>query len=75
MAKRSRETVVPRAELALDEFKYEVANELGLLEKIKSQGWGEMTTREAGRVGGQMVRRLIQAAEESLADENKADRS
>ena len=75
MAERSRETVVSRAESALDEFKYEVADELGLLEKIKSQGWGDMTTREVGRVGGQMVRRLIQAAEESLAQENKADRS
>jgi hypothetical protein len=75
MAERSRETVVPQAESALDEFKYEVADELGLLEKIKSQGWGDMTTREVGRVGGQMVRRLIQAAEESLAQENKADRS
>ena len=68
MAKRSRETVVPRTEPALDRFKYEVADELGLLEKIKSQGWGEMTTREAGLVGGQMVRKLIEAAEESLSE-------
>jgi hypothetical protein len=68
MAKRSRETVVPRTEPALDRFKYEVADELGLLEKIKSQGWGEMTTREAGSVGGQMVRKLIEAADESLSE-------
>ncbi|NMB46326.1 MAG: alpha/beta-type small acid-soluble spore protein [Firmicutes bacterium] len=74
MAERSRKTIVPRAESALDEVKYEVANELGLLEKIKSQGWGEMTTREVGRVGGQMVRRLIHAAEESLVQENKTNK-
>jgi len=74
MADRSRETVVSRAESALDEVKYEVADELGLLEKIRTQGWGDMTTREVGRVGGQMVRKLIQAAEESLAQERKISR-
>ncbi|NLJ86980.1 MAG: alpha/beta-type small acid-soluble spore protein [Firmicutes bacterium] len=69
MADRSRKTLVPQAEPVMDRFKYEIANELGLLEKIRSQGWGEMTTREAGLVGGHMVRRLIQVAEESLAEE------
>lgn len=69
MAMRSRRTAVPRAEPALDRFKYEVAHELGLLEKIESQGWGNMTTREAGSVGGHMVRKLIEIAEESLAEE------
>ena len=66
---RNRRTAVPQAEPALDRFKYEVAGELGLLEKIKSQGWENMTTGEAGSVGGHMVRKLIELAEESLPKE------
>lgn len=69
MARRNRETVVPQAEAAMDDFKYEVAAELGLLDKIKSVGWGEMTTREAGAIGGHMVRKMIEAAEESLVND------
>lgn len=54
----------------LDEFKYEVANELGLTSKIQSVGWENMTSRECGRIGGQiggsMVRTMIRRAEEAL---------
>lgn len=54
----------------LDEFKYEVASELGLTEKIQSKGWGNMTSRECGhvggRIGGSMVKAMIRRAEESL---------
>lgn len=69
---RNNETVVREAGPALDRFKREVADELGLLEKVRRVGWGNMTTREAGAVGGHMVRRLIRAAEESLAAEGAA---
>lgn len=70
MARRQRRTVLPAAEPALDQLKYEVAEDLGLLPEIATKGWGDMTTRDVGRVGGEMVRRMIQAAEGSLARES-----
>ncbi|MGI6038348.1 MAG: small, acid-soluble spore protein, alpha/beta type [Limnochordia bacterium] len=59
----------PQARAVLEQFKYEVASELGLLNKVQQVGWENMTTREAGQVGGQMVRRFIQQAEAELAKE------
>ena len=54
----------------LDQFKWEVADELGLSSKIKSQGWENMTSRECGhvggRIGGSMVKTMIRRAKESL---------
>ncbi len=47
-------------------MKYEVAEELGLLDEIGERGWGNMTTREVGTIGGHMVRRLIRFAEHEL---------
>ncbi|MDP4159350.1 MAG: alpha/beta-type small acid-soluble spore protein [Bacillota bacterium] len=44
----------------LDQFKYEVANEMGV------QLGGDRTSRENGSVGGQMTKRMIQFAEENL---------
>jgi hypothetical protein len=59
--------VVPRAEDALDRLKYEVADEVG----VDLGKGGDLTTREAGKVGGQMVKRLIRRAEQDLADEDE----
>ncbi|MGI6035028.1 MAG: small, acid-soluble spore protein, alpha/beta type [Limnochordia bacterium] len=56
--------VYPKARPAMERFKEEVADELGLLDKANRIGWNNMTTKEAGRVGGEMVRRLIKKAEE-----------
>ncbi|MGQ9511928.1 small, acid-soluble spore protein, alpha/beta type [Thermodesulfitimonas sp.] len=67
MARRKRRTVVPEAKPALDRFKYEVAGELGLAAKIERVGWGDMTSRECGLVGGNMVRRMIRYAEEKMS--------
>lgn len=47
-------------------MKYEVAEELGLLDEIGKRGWGNMTTREVGAIGGHMVRRLVRLAEHEL---------
>ena len=63
----SREHVLPGAEAAMDRFKYEVAEELGLRDEIERRGWGEMTTRQAGKIGGNMVRKMIRYAEQGLA--------
>jgi hypothetical protein len=56
---------VPEAKAALDQFKHEVASEIGV--KVPESGyWGDMTSRECGSVGGYMVKRLIEMAEEQL---------
>lgn len=60
---------------ALDQKKREVAADLGLADKIENEGWENMTTREVGRIGGQMggkiggqmVKKLIAAAESQMA--------
>lgn len=60
---------VPDAKQALSQFKYEVANEIGV--KVPQSGyWGNMTSRECGSVGGYMVKRMIQMAEEQLIGKN-----
>ncbi|MEW6183679.1 MAG: alpha/beta-type small acid-soluble spore protein [Bacillota bacterium] len=55
----------------LDRFKYEVASELGLSQQIDSGYWGNITSRDCGRVGGNiggsMVRVMIRRAEEALS--------
>jgi len=64
---RSRKPVNPAAENALDRMKFEIASELGIAEKVRSQGWSTMTSADCGRVGGHMVRRMIEQYESSLS--------
>lgn len=66
----SRRPLLPSSEQALDHLKYEVAEDLGLDRAIKERGWGEMTTRDVGKIGGTMVKRLIKKAEQNLSDGN-----
>lgn len=40
-----------------DKLKYEIAEEIGLLDKVKAQGWKALTAKETGRIGGLMTRR------------------
>lgn len=40
-----------------DRLKYEIAEELGLLEKVKSEGWKSLSAKETGRIGGLMTRK------------------
>jgi hypothetical protein len=63
---RRRNHVLPEAGDALDRFKYEVAEELGLRDEIEERGWAEMRTRDVGRIGGHMVRRMVRFAERNL---------
>jgi len=44
-----------------DIMKYEIAEELGLIDKVNSTGWKSLTARESGRVGGILARRKKQA--------------
>lgn len=56
---------------ALERFKYEVAQELGLSPEVADGYWGELPARDCGRVGGKiggaMVRVMIRQAEQALA--------
>ncbi len=58
--------LLPSSRPALDRLKYEVAEDLGLGDDIEERGWGNMTTREVGKIGGNMVKRLIRKAEQDL---------
>ena len=58
-------TAVPQAKEALNRFKYEVANEIGVPLK---QGYnGDLTSAQAGYVGGYMVKKMIEAQERAMA--------
>lgn len=60
----SRKHVVPAAREALDKFKMEAANEVGV--NIKQGYNGDITAKEAGSVGGQMVKKMVEAYENSI---------
>jgi small acid-soluble spore protein A (major alpha-type SASP) len=58
--------VVPQAKQALDQLKYEVAQELGI--QIPQDGYyGYMATRDTGAIGGHITRRLVEIAEQQLS--------
>lgn len=66
MANQSNQIIVPGARAALEQMKYEVAQELGI--QLPQDGYyGNMTTRDMGTIGGNITRRLVQIAEQQLA--------
>ena len=50
----------PQARAALDKFKYEVANEIGV--NLKQGYNGDLTSKQAGSAGGEMVKKLVAKA-------------
>lgn len=60
----SNQSVVPEAKEALNKFKYEVASEVGV--NLKQGYNGDLSSRDAGRIGGNMVRKMIQQAENNM---------
>lgn len=44
-----------KVEIVEDSLKYEIAEELGLLDKIMEVGWAGLTAKESGRIGGIMT--------------------
>ncbi len=62
---RNNRQLVPEAKEAIDRFKMEVANEVGV--NLKNGYNGDLTSREAGSVGGGMVKKMIRSYEQSLA--------
>ena len=59
----SNKLVVPQAKEAMEKFKMEAASEVGV--NLKQGYNGDLTSREAGSVGGQMVKKMIEAYENS----------
>ena len=61
---KTNRTEVPEAKAALDRLKKEVASELGV--NLKEGYNGDLTSKEAGSIGGEMVRRMIKKQEEQM---------
>jgi len=57
-------TMVPEARDAMERFKMEAANEVGV--NLKQGYNGDITAKQAGSVGGQMVKKMIQAYEQGM---------
>ena len=68
MTNSNNRAAVPQAKEALNQFKYEVANEIGVPLK---QGYnGDLTSSQAGYVGGYMVKKMIEAQERAMAGQS-----
>ena len=63
-SKNSNKINVPEARAAMDKFKMEAAAEVGV--NLKEGYNGDLSSREAGSVGGQMVKKLIESYEKNL---------
>ena len=62
----SNNLVVPQAKAAMEQFKMEAASEVGVtLNKVYN---GDLTSRQAGSIGGQMVKKMIQKYEQDIAN-------
>ena len=62
----SNKKLVPEAIDALEKFKYEVANEIGVT--LKDGYNGDISAKDAGKIGGNMVRKMIQQVENNMAN-------
>ncbi|APM37962.1 alpha/beta-type small acid-soluble spore protein [Clostridium kluyveri] len=64
MTRNSNNLVVPQAREALNRFKMESAREVGV--DLKNGYNGDLTSREAGSIGGNMVKKMVEAYEQGL---------
>ena len=60
----SKQTLVPNAREALNKFKMEAAGEVGV--NLKQGYNGDLTSKQAGSIGGQMVKKMIESYENSI---------
>ena len=68
----SNKTLVPEAKQALEQFKMEAANEVGV---NLSQGYnGDLTSRQAGSIGGQMVNMMMPVRTERFERKSRVDK-
>ena len=63
-SKNSSKLNVPEAKAAMNKFKMEVANELGV--NLKQGYNGDLTSRESGSIGGEMVKQMIMKQEQQM---------
>ncbi|MBQ9346576.1 MAG: alpha/beta-type small acid-soluble spore protein [Oscillibacter sp.] len=63
-SKNSNQINIPEARAAMDKFKMEAASEVGV--NLKEGYNGDLTSREAGSVGGQMVKKMVESYEQNL---------
>ena len=63
-SKNSNKLNIPEARAAMDKFKMEAANEVGV--NLKQGYNGDLTSKQAGSVGGQMVKKMIESYEKNL---------
>ena len=63
MSNKNKKSLVPEARAALDKFKMEAASEVGINLK---EGYNDLTSKQAGSIGGQMVKKMISAYEQSM---------
>ena len=66
--KNSNRVNVPEARQALDNMKYEIAGELGI--NLKQGYNGDLPSRQAGSIGGYMVKRMIEQQEKQMSGQN-----
>lgn len=64
MSNSNNRVIVPAARAALDQFKMEAANEVGV--NLKQGYNGDLTSKQAGSIGGQMVKKMIAAYENGM---------
>ena len=62
-SKNNNRQMVPEARQALDDMKFEIARELG----VDVKGYGGLTARENGAIGGSMTKKLIEQAQRQLS--------
>ncbi len=60
--------LVPEARQALDQMKYEIANELNI--NLQEGYNGNITARDAGRIGGNMVKKMIEQQQRQMSGQN-----
>lgn len=67
-----RTQMVPETHKLLDNMKYEIAEELNLgVHQGSEDYWGEVSSKNCGRVGGSMTKRLVQFAEKEMLNGKK----
>lgn len=65
MANNNNKTLVPQARQALDNMKFEIASQVGV--NLKQGYNGDLPSRQAGSIGGEMVKRMIHQYESSMS--------
>lgn len=69
MARNGNRTLVPEAKAALEKFKMESASEVGV--PLNNGYNGDLTSRQAGSIGGQMVKKMIEKFENEIKTTGK----